>query len=80
MKWSLLLLLGLVALAHVRAEVEELDNEDLLEELLDLELDESEEELLRQFEEKNLVSCDLFVYLLVLISYLFFCTEQRCRT
>lgn len=53
MKWSLLLLvLGLVAFAQVRAEIEELDDEDLLD-LTDL--DESDEELLRELEEKNLV-------------------------
>lgn len=56
MKWSLLLLiLGLVAFAQVRAEIEELDDDDLLD-LTDLDdLDESDEELLRELEEKNLV-------------------------
>ncbi|XP_013112968.1 SPARC [Stomoxys calcitrans] len=55
MKWSvLLLLLGLVAFAHVRAEEEEIDDEDLLDNFDLGDLDESDEELLRQLEEKNL--------------------------
>lgn len=55
MKWSLLLLiLGLVAFTQVRADEEDLD--DLLDNLDLSDLDDSEEELLRQFEEKNSVS------------------------
>lgn len=50
MKWALLMLVGLVAFAHVKAEGEDISDLDDLD-LFDL--DESEEELLRILEEKN---------------------------
>lgn len=58
MKWALLLLVGLLAFAHIRADEEDISDLDDLD-LIDL--DESDEELLRQLEEKNLVS---FIFLL----------------
>lgn len=52
MKWSLLLLLGLVAIAQIRADDTDLLDDFDLSDIADL--DDSDEELLRQLEEKNL--------------------------
>lgn len=57
MKWALLMLVGLLAFAYIKADEEDISDLDDMD-LFDL--DESDEELLRQLEEKNLVSVNYY--------------------